>query len=106
MRDGIHDGLGNLIPARARQGMVDAREPLLGGPVACCTVPDCLRDARTDGLCIADLEVREISRPYVALDHALLRLAEDCCCLLDRATGAVVQSCEAHQRQADREAGA
>ena len=105
MRDGIHDGLGNLIPARARQAMVDAREPLLGGPVACCTVPDCLRDARTDGLCIADLEVREISRPY-GLDPRELQLADDCLCLIHKKTGALVQPCESHQRQADREAGA
>ena len=106
MRDGLRDGLGHPIPARMSEAMAGEREPLIAAPGKLCTIPDCLRDVRADGLCIADLEVREISRPYVALDHALLRLAEDCCCLLDRATGAVVQSCEAHQRQADREAGA
>ena len=50
-----------------------------------------------DGLCIEHLEVREISRPY-GLDPTQLRLAEECCCLLDRMTGALVRPCTAHDR--------
>jgi hypothetical protein len=92
MRDGTFDGLGNPIPARMSEAMAGEREPLLGGPILLCTVPGCLRDVRADGLCIADLEVREISRPY-GLDPTQLRLAEDCNCLVHRKTGAVVQPC-------------
>ena len=98
MRDGDFDGLGNPIPARARQVMVNDREPLIAAPGKLCTVPDCLRDERVDGLCIEHLEVREISRPY-GLDHARLRLAEECCCLLDKRTGRLVRACSYHERE-------
>lgn len=87
--DGIWDGLGNPIPARARQAMVNDREPLLNEPTGHCTVPGCLRDVRADGLCIEHLEVREIARPY-GLDIREVRLAEDCACLVRRTDPTVV----------------
>lgn len=52
---------------------------------------------RADGLCIEHLEVREIARPY-GLDHGRVRLADGCCCLLQRDTGELVQPCAAHDR--------
>jgi hypothetical protein len=60
---------------------------------------------RAEGLCVEHLEVREISRPYGA-EYRDLRLAEECVCLVHKRTGEVKFPCEAHQRQADREAGA
>jgi hypothetical protein len=58
MRDGILDGLGNPIPARARQAMVNAREPLLTEVTAYCTHPSgCLyEEVPGTGLCIGHLE--------------------------------------------------
>jgi hypothetical protein len=93
--DGIYDGLGHVNPARSSAQMAAEREPLLCGPVPHCTVPDCLRDVRADGLCIECLEVREISRPYGA-EYRDLRLAEDCVCLVHKTTGEVKVPCAAH----------
>jgi len=56
MRDGIHDGLGNVIPARASQQFVGEREALLSGPIPICSTPGCLRDVRAQGKCIECLE--------------------------------------------------
>ena len=75
MRDGIHDGLGHVIPARASAQMAGEREPLLAAFEPHCSVPGCLWEVRAEGPCIGHLEVREISRPY-GQDYRRLRLAE------------------------------
>jgi hypothetical protein len=105
MPDSLYDRLGHVIPARASAQMAGEREPLLSGPVPVCSVPGCLWEVRADGLCVEHLEVREISRPY-GLDPRELQLADDCLCLIHKKTGVVVQPCESHQRQVDREASA